>query len=139
MGIVYKSGYKYQLCAPYEYQLPTYFPPVAEEIDTDFIFLGQDNLLILEKGYACDGPSGPTIDTKNFMRGAFIHDCLYQLCREGYLEKNIYRPIADRILYDVIREDGMSWLRATYIYYGVRWCAVLFARKGTEKPPQTAP
>jgi hypothetical protein len=85
--------------------------------------------LIVKQGYAWDGPSGPTIDTKNFMRGSLVHDALYQLCREGFLEKNTYRPIADRLLYDLVREDGMNWFRAKYMYWAVRLAANPMARK----------
>jgi len=41
--------------------------------------------LAISAGYSWDGPSGPTIDTKTFMRGSLIHDAIYQLIREGAL------------------------------------------------------
>lgn len=139
MQLTYKDGYRYQLVEDFVYKLPEYFIRPGKEIETDWIWLGQDRTLILKKGYACDGPSGPTFHTKNFIRGAFIHDCLYGLMREGHLDKNTYRPLADRILYDVIRQDGMSRFRAGYIYWGVRLGANPEARYGTEKPALTAP
>ena len=120
MSIYYKSGYKYQLYHDYEHQLPKEFPNVSREIETDYFYLSDSGLLIVKKGYAWDGPSGPTIDTKNFMRGSLIHDALYQLIRLGYLDKNIYRILADRLLYDICRHDGMSWIRAQVVYHSVR-------------------
>lgn len=76
------------------------------------------SLLTIRAGYMWDGPSGPTIDTKNFMRGALIHDALYQLIREDYLKMND-RKQADKILRKVCLEDGMSRIRAWYIYTAV--------------------
>lgn len=118
--IFYKSGYKYQLVNDYEYQLSKEFPLVQYEIETDYFYLSESGLLIVKKGYAWDGPSGPTIDTKNFMRGSLVHDALYQIIRLGYLEKSIYRILADQTLYDMCRRDGMSWIRAQIVYHAVR-------------------
>jgi hypothetical protein len=137
--IEYRNGYTYQLTKEYVYQLPVSCPDLSAPIDTDYLFLGTNHELIISRGYAWDGPSGPTIDTKNFLRGSLIHDALYQLCRLGYLNSDQYRPLADQILYQVCREDGMSWVRACYIYYGVRWGAKWATKRGTEKPTQIAP
>lgn len=92
-------------------------------------FLGYNSLLkyvSLSSGilricadYAWDGPSGPAVDTVNFQRASLVHDALYQLIREGGLPQK-KRKIADRILYSIAREDGMSILRATYVYLAVR-------------------
>jgi hypothetical protein len=129
MKIFYRDGYKYQLFADYIYNLPDYFVPTWHEIETDFLWYDGVKQLIVKQGYAWDGPSGPTWDTKNFLRGSLVHDSVYQLCREGFLEKNIHRPIADRLLYDLVREDGMNWFRAKYVYYAVRVAANPMARK----------
>ena len=115
----YRKGYKYQLTEDYDYVLEG-FPAWPKEFETDYLFLGEDNFLVIKKGYTSDGPSGPTIDTKNFMRGAFVHDALYQLIRLGALEKVPCRKLADKLLYKLCREDGMCWPRATWVYYGVR-------------------
>ena len=53
---------------------------------------------------AGDGPSGPAIDTKNFMRASLVHDALYQLMRLGTLDKS-RRQYADRLL-QTIRRSG---------------------------------
>jgi hypothetical protein len=139
MSIFYKSGYKYQLIKDYEYQLPKEFPFVAYEIETDYFYLSESGLLIVKKGYAWDGPSGPTIDTKNFMRGSLVHDALYQIIRLGYLDKNIYRILADRVLYDICRRDGMSWVRAQVVYHSVRVFGNTAAMSKDEKWYITAP
>ena len=51
--------------------------------------------LIIKRSYAWDGPSGPTIDTKNFMRGSLVHDALYQLMRHEHLSSDEWRAVAD--------------------------------------------
>ena len=85
---------------------------------TELITLYPDGVVV-RKGYAWDGPSGPTWDTETGMRGSLVHDALYQCIREG-----IYSPTkrrrADRILKTVLKEDRMNILRRTYWYWGVR-------------------
>jgi len=72
----------------------------------------------LHCGMLSDGPSGPTIDTKNFMRGAFIHDGIYRAIRHGLIPYS-KKPYADVVLYCVIKEDGMSSFRAKYVFLAV--------------------
>lgn len=115
--ISYCDGYKYQLAADYQVLIDIK-PPAF--ILTPYIRLDTDGLLSICEGYAWDGPSGPTIDTKNFMRGSLIHDALYQLMREGHLGQDM-RDDADRVLRDICLEDGMSSIRAHWVYVGVRF------------------
>lgn len=114
--IKYQAGYKYQLAELYAVQIGI-MPP--ENIEHDFIHLNKNGVINIKQGYAWDGPSGPTIDTKNFMRGSLIHDALYQLMREGLLPES-RRELADDELRHICREDGMSWLRAWWVYKAVR-------------------
>lgn len=81
--------------------------------------ISEDGVVTLRRGYAWDGPSGPTIDTYTFMRGSLFHDALYQLMREGVLPLST-RKHADEILRDICLEDGMSKIRAAWVYRGVR-------------------
>lgn len=141
----YRAGYKYQLAADYQHPFGFTFP-LCKEVETDYLWLGEGpgwgaNMmtLIVKKGYAWDGPSGPTIDTKNFMRGSLVHDALYQLIRLEYLDKNIYRSIADEELYRCCREDRMSWLRANIVYYSLRVFGNPAARRSAENKVLTAP
>jgi len=67
--------YKYQLTEDYSVDSGI---KVKEKIDTPFIILEPDGNLTIKKKYAWDGPSGPTIDTKTFMRGSLVHDAFYQ-------------------------------------------------------------
>lgn len=110
-------SYKYQLRDDYAVRIDL-TPP--EPIAHPFVSLGQDGLLTLRAGYAWDGPSGPAIDTRNFMRASLVHDALYQLMRLGLLDHRTWRRSADGILRTLCLEDGMSALRAGLAYHAVR-------------------
>ena len=84
-----------------------------------WLTINRNGDLVIKKGYSWDGPSGPTIDTKTFMRGSLIHDALYQLMREGFIAQH-QRQRADEILREICRADGMSRVRAWWVYQGVR-------------------
>ena len=79
-----------------------------------------EGLLIISAGYAWDGPSGITIDTKSFMRGSLFHDAVYQLLREGKLIIPDGRKLADKLLRAICIEDGMWKIRAWWVYRAVR-------------------
>lgn len=116
MKIQYREGYKYQLADLYS----TVISVLPDKlIVTQFIWLSLLGELTIHSGYAWDGPSGPTIDTKNFMRGSLIHDALYQLIREGHLPESA-RKVADQELRKACLADGMSSIRAWWVYAAVR-------------------
>jgi hypothetical protein len=115
--ITYRSGYKYQLAEDYRVRVSVV--PV-QDIDTEFIKLDTRGMLSIKRGYAWDGPSGPTFDTKNFMRGSLVHDALYQLMRNRDLSKVRWREEADLELKRLCLEDGMSGIRAAWVHRGVR-------------------
>ena len=116
MRIFYKKGYKYQLAESYS-QVINIYPGCL--IQTEYVQLTLSGVLTIKEGYAWDGPSGPTVDTKNFMRGSLVHDVLYQLIRLGYLPPHA-KEDADNLLYSMCLEDGMSPIRATWVLLGVR-------------------
>jgi hypothetical protein len=109
--------YKYQLVE--EYTIKILLKP-EENISTDFIKLDPGRNLTIKAKSAWDGPSGPTIDTKNFMRGSLVHDALYQLMREKHIDIET-RDEADQLLKQQCIEDGMSRLRAWIVYKAVKW------------------
>ena len=108
--------YKYQLLEDYQTTLS-----LKKDAAIDYVILNKNGKILIKENYAWDGPSGPTIDTKNFMRGSLVHDALYQLIREGKLNDKEDRKTADRILRDLCKEDGMSAVRAGIVYKAVRW------------------
>lgn len=115
--ILYKKGYKYQLIETFHFKINI---KSSFEIVTDYIELTTKGDLTIKKGYAWDGPSGPTIDTLNFMRGSLVHDALYQLMREGHLTGSRCRNYADDLLQIICGIDGMSAIRVWGVYWAVR-------------------
>lgn len=134
--IAYNDGYKYQLK---ETCTVTIDIRPASPIQTDYIDLDSAGLLTIRKGYAWDGPSGPTVDTLTFMRGSLVHDALYQLMREERLSQVEHRKQADQILRTLCLEDGMWWLRAWWVYQAVRWFADPAADPSSKRPLTRAP
>lgn len=115
--IYYKSGYKYQLTRDMHFKAGI----LGYDIDLEYIRLTPDGLLTLKKGYAWNGASGPTWDSKNSMRGSAEHDAGYQLIRLGYLPKET-KEYWDNELHDRCVEDGMWGFRADYW----RWAVITF-------------
>ena len=52
------------------------------------------------------------------MRGSLVHDALYQLIREKKIKED-QRKRADEILREICLEDGMSKIRAWWVFWGV--------------------
>lgn len=122
--IHFARGYAYQLRAPYVTQLEIR-PPHG--CGTEWITLDVDGNLTIRAGYAWDGASGPTIDSKSSMRASLVHDSLYQLQRLGLLDGS-FREAADNIFHRMCREDGMFGPRAWLWYHAVR----IFAKPATD-------
>lgn len=113
---------------------------IGHDIKTEFIRLAPDGVMRVSKWYFWDGPSGPSIDTKTFMRGSLFHDAGYQLIRLGLLPRSYKRQIDD-LLKRICLEDGMSSFRAWYVHRSV----VMFGggsclpNSEVKKIPQVAP
>jgi hypothetical protein len=133
--IQYKEGYKYQLHSSYDAYISL---KPKSDIITPFIHLYHTGRLVIGAGYAWDGPSGPTVDTLNFMRGSLVHDALYQLMRMEHLPQSD-RKQADKILRDMCKEDGMSSARAWWVYKGVRMGGKAAADPKNRKEVKIAP
>jgi len=114
--ITYKGGYKYQLAEEYLIETGIEIP---ESVETDYFAMDTNGSLIIRKGYAWDGPSGPTWDSVNFIRGSLVHDPGYQMMSEMLIPMDRKEPF-DRLLQEICLEDGMSSLRAWYVYRAVR-------------------
>lgn len=133
--IKYISGFKYKLVEDYSCQT-NIFPMI--NIHTDYIDLTISGKLTIRSGFLWDGPSGPAIDTKNFMRGSLIHDALYQLMREGLLDIK-WRIPSDKELVKITREDGMSKIRCAWVFWAVKTFAKRNATKESERKIIMAP
>ena len=116
----------YRKLKPYKYQLTKLYSIEIDIFLQDSIYIGKfvnlfvDGVLLIKKGYAWDGPSGPTIDIKSFMRGSLIHDALCQLIEEDKLNP-AHRKSADLLLRKFCIEDGMWKPYAYLVYYCVRF------------------
>ena len=130
----YRKGYKYQLAETYTIKTDM----TGFNIEVEFIRLYADGTLIILSGYAWDGPSGPGIDSKNFMEGSLVHDALYQLLRMGLLPAK-YREGADKLLHKICRSKGMSKIRAWWVLRGLRFFAAQAADPKNKKIIYTIP
>lgn len=132
--IRYRKGYKYVVDEDYEKSTSI----VGYDIENDYLKLSFNGTLLIKKGYASDGPSGPTYDDDTNIRGAIGHDALYQLMRLGLLPQSV-RCLADKDFRKELLEDGMNGFRAWYYYQGVDHFAAYAAKYGTERKSQAAP
>lgn len=110
------TSYKYEL---YE-DLTVNLPELVKYSFYHGYFNMVEGRLTICKGYAWDGVSGPTIDTKNTFVAGVVHDALYQAIREKFLPP-IEKKSADKIFRRLLRENRMSWFRSQYFYLGVKW------------------
>lgn len=92
---------------------------LEEDLEIKF----RDKMFIVPAGFKCDGASIPgflwnkisaPVDPRT-LRGAIAHDYLYRNFVPGWDRKE-----ADDLFYQLIREDGLSWLRSQIAYAGVR-------------------
>lgn len=123
------NKYKYQLVEPYCLTIGI----TGFTIDTGYVKLSEEGQLEMSKGYAWDGPSGPTIDTPSFMRGSLVHDALYQLIRLEKIPYH-YKDYADLLLKKICLEDGMCACRTEYVYRAIKYVGGANAKPGSEKP-----
>ena len=138
--IAYRKGYKYQLGKEYLISLPA---QVQMTIDLRawprFLrYYREGGYLLVKVGYAWDGPSGPTIDTKTAMRASLEHDVYYQLMRLKILPES-FREAADEIYRQRCKEDGMGAFRRWYHFKGLRWGAARAADPKNKKKIIWAP
>ena len=109
------ARYKYRLTEPLSLERSI----IGISARNDYVTIWDDGRLILQSGYAWDGPSGPTIDTADSMRASAGHDALYQLISLGVIPAD-RRILADRDLRRWCIEDGMPAIRADAWYHAVR-------------------
>ena len=102
--MIYQQGYKYKLAFDERIEVPFRDKIPLEFYDNGFIMYDYGWLLI-RKGYAWDGTSGPIIDTKNNMFPSLVHDAWYQLLREGGMPQST-KVYADRWFGDLCHERG---------------------------------
>ncbi len=117
----FKGSYKYVLAEQIQYKTGI----TNKGFKLPLCSIDPDGFLTIKAGYAWDGASGPTIDTKSCRLASVIHDALYQLLRETGLGKgndkhDFRRYRADQIFRNVCIEDGMWKWRAKWWFRGLR-------------------
>ena len=129
MPIYYQRLPRWKYRLESKYQVSVGFYEQKAERGNEFVWLDHGFLTISE-GYAWDGPSGPVLHTRTWMRASLVHDALYQLIREDHLPREM-RKVVDDLMYAHLLEDGMGRFRAWYSYRGVR----LFGGRAAEPRP----
>jgi len=120
----YTSGYKYQVYE--DVWIWTNIHPL-DNIITPFTILFVSGWMLVKKGYAWDGPSGPTIDTPDTLTPSLFHDAIYQLIREEMLDPR-WKVYADEWLGKMMEDRSsdvpplrfLQSLRARYWVAGVK-------------------
>lgn len=115
------EGYKYEVLKTevVDTEIKGVEVSIPSNDDGMYVCLWLSGRLFVFPHYMWDGPSGPTRDDETNMRGSLIHDALYQLMREGLLDRK-YRECADQLFKKICLEDGMRKFRAWCWYHGVR-------------------
>lgn len=132
--IKYHRGYKYQLSRDAWFKTDIRW----HDVSTKYTRLYADGWLHIKTGYAWDGASGPTIDTKSSMGGSLVHDALYQLIRLELIPRNS-RLTADKKLKKRCITDGMWKWRAATWYRFLRRYAAHAAHPDHKRKEYTAP
>jgi hypothetical protein len=113
--ILYRRGYKYSLWTTYSVRTGI----TGHSVRHRLFELKPDGWLAIFEDYAWDGPSGPAIDTKSFMRGSLVHDALYEMLRLGLLPHDPCFHQANLELKKICLEDGMWRWRAAWVFWAV--------------------
>ena len=134
-GIKYRSGYEHQLADTFTVKPPS--NPVTQ-FAGEWLSIDINGTLTIKRGYCWDGASGPTWDTRNCKKPSLVHDALYQLMRMEVLPRG-YRKHADKLFYDMLRDNSMWLVRARLWYRSVRMGAMSSADQKSLKKIYTAP
>ena len=127
--ITFRKLQKYKHQIIHSYTMETYIKP-QKEIITNFILLSATGTITIRSGYAWDGPGGPMICAKAFLRGSLVHDALCQLIHGKFLKPGD-KEAADKLLREICLKDGMSRFRAWVVYRAVK----IFSRRSAKLKP----
>lgn len=133
--IKYSEGYKYQLEELYACATPI----IGTLIEDEFFTLYQTGLLVIRKGFAWDGASGPTFDTKNSMRASLVHDVFCICMRDGRLSYEQWQDAVNELFRQQCIEDGMWRLRANLWHAAVEFADAGNPNQGPDRNILTAP
>ena len=117
--IEYRESYRYVCEEDKSFQ--TRVKGYSVEVEDGWVRLDEDGVIHIKAGYSWNGPSGPTRDTANTMAPSLVHDGLYQIFKEALIPAKNNRKLSDLTFLDMLKDNGMSWLRRRLWYRGVRW------------------
>ena len=121
------SKYKYMLEDTVTFRLPRGCREFGPCTLHNLIFVDALGWVRVLKGYAWNGASGPTFDSKSTMVPCLFHDVCYDLMANGKLPRKCRKAIDEKMHRDLIAW-GMNKFRAWYWLVGVRAGGVFFAR-----------
>lgn len=133
--IHYIRGMKYQLVKDYSCQTPI----IGVHIDDPFFRLDIGGLLYIRKGYAWDGASGPTWDSKSSMRASLVHDVFCSCMRGGRLDFDRWQDTVNLLFRQHCLEDGMWPVRADIWFAAVEFADAGNPDQGPDREVLTAP
>lgn len=133
-GIRYLKGMKYVLSDDHRVLTPI---KGADIIDPWFR-LQPDGALTIFMGFAWDGPSGPTFDTKDSLRASLVHDVFCILMRDGRIDFE-RQDAVNEFFRQMCIEDGMPEWRARVWFWGVEIGDAGNPDQGPDRIVQTAP
>jgi len=116
--VKYYSDLKYQLAEDHFHAITDIRIIPINDIETKFVNLSATGKLVIKAGFAWDGPSGPTRDTKSNMRAALVHDAIYYLIRQEMIPHSSWR-YADQEFELICKEDNMNSFRLWYYMIGL--------------------
>lgn len=135
MKIKYSEGYKYQLEELYACETPI----TGSLIEDDLFTLYESGLLVIRKGFAWDGASGPTFDTKSSMRASLVHDVFCVCMRDGRLSYEKWQDTVNEFFRQQCIEDGMWQWRAGLWHAAVELADAGNPNQGRDRVVLTAP
>lgn len=90
------------------------------DFSIDFFAKLEKGKLLIFKGYAWDGATGPVFQTDTTKKASLVHDVLLQAIDIGVLDKS-YLKAADGLYREIAKSNGMSGIRAGLHYYAMRY------------------
>ena len=133
--ITYSKGYKYQLEEPYAVQTPV----IGYNIQTRYFTLYPNGYMVVGVGYAWDGASGPTLDSKSSMTPSLVHDVFCQMMRDKLISYDLWQDTINAFFKKQCIDCGMNPLRAAIWHAGVEFGDAGNPKQGPDRPKYTAP
>ncbi|HNA84877.1 MAG TPA: DUF1353 domain-containing protein [Nitrospira sp.] len=130
----YREGFKYQLAESYAIITPI----TGYQVEEEYFSLHETGVLTVRKGYAWDGASGPTYDTKSSLRPSLVHDVFCQMMRAGQIPFDLHGAV-NHLFYELCIEDGMWAWRAWIWFKAVEMVRAGDPAQGPDRPIKETP